>query len=370
VSDLYADSVLYHLKPLQQLLEDDTVSEVLVNGPRQVYVERGGRLESTEVVFEGAEELLAACVNLAQYNHKRLDPESPRFDGRLPDGSRVHVVMPPVTTSVHLAIRKFQDKRFGLKDLIGLGFLTEDAARFLKVATLMQRNLLVSGGTSSGKTTLLNALSGFLGDDERIVLLEDSPELQLRNKHVVSLATRPADQHGRGEITMRELLHSTLRLRPDRILVGEVRGPEALDLLNALNSGHGGTMTSLHANSPTQALAKLETLCLFSGEEIPPRAIRTSIASAVDIVLQCSRLRDGSRRITAISEVRSTLDGDGNYVVTPLFTLHAQGLDAFGKLIGRLQGCGNLPSFHEEARAKGWFVKPIAYGVMQEPGEP
>ncbi len=366
MSDLYADSVLFHLRPIQALIEDDSVSEILVNGPDQVYVERQGRLQQVDVRFHGDDELLAACINLAQYSAKRLDSDNPRFDGRLPDGSRVHVVTPPITTSVHLAIRKFQDKRFGLKDLIGLGFLTEDAARFLKVATLMQRNVVVSGGTSSGKTTLLNVMSGFLDDHERIVLLEDSPELQLRNKHVVSLATRPADQHGEGAITMRELLHSTLRLRPDRILVGEVRGPEALDLLNALNSGHGGTMTSLHANSPTQALAKLETLCLFAGEEIPPRAIRTSIASAVDIVLQCSRIQDGSRRVTAISEVRSTLDGDGNYVVTPLFTLHTQGLDAFGKLIGRLQGSGNLPSFHEEAKAKGWFVKPIAYGVLEE----
>ena len=364
MSDLYVNSVLFHLEPIRALLEDERISEVLVNGADEIWAERDGKLiHVKKLAFPGEEELYAACVNLAQYNQKRLDEESPRVDGLLPDGSRIHIVIPPITERIHLAIRKFQSKTFGLKDLISLNFLTEDAARFLKVATLMQKNIIVSGGTSSGKTTLLNVLSSFLGDEERIVLLEDSSELQLRNRHVVAMATRPPDLHGRGEVTMRDLLHSTLRLRPDRILVGEVRGSEALDLLNALNSGHGGTMTSLHANTPSQALAKLETLCLFAGEDVPARGIRTAIASAVDVVVQCTRLRDGTRRITSIAEVASILDQHGNYQVTELFRLHAGGLDAFGKIIGRLQGCGVLPSFYEDAMARGWVIKKVAFDV-------
>lgn len=366
MSGLYENSALYHLEPIRALLDDPNVSEVLINGPDEVWVEKQGRLQLAKgVQFGGHDELEAACINLAQYNQKRLDEDNPRCDGRLPDGSRIHIVLPPISERVHLAIRKFQQRSFGLKELIGANFLTEDAARFLKIATLAHKNIVVSGGTSSGKTTLLNVLSAFLGEDERIVLLEDSPELQLQNRHVVSLATRPPDVHGRGEVTMRDLLHSTLRLRPDRILVGEVRGPEALDLLNALNSGHGGTMTSLHANSPRQALGKLETLCLFAGDDIPPAAIRTSIANAVQVVVQCSRLSDGSRRITRISEVRETVDAAGNYVVTDLFALQAGGLDAFGKLIGRLRPCGVLPSFYDEAVQRGWRMKKVAFGVTE-----
>ena len=366
MSDFYENSALYHLEPIRALLDDPSVSEVLINGPHEVWIEKKGQLVLAKgVEFAGDEELEAACINLAQYNQKRLDEDNPRCDGRLPDGSRIHIVLPPISERVHLAIRKFQQKSFGLKELIALNFLTEDAARFLKVCTLAHKNVVVSGGTSSGKTTLLNVLSAFLGENERIVLLEDSPELQLKNRHVVSLATRPADQHGRGEVTMRDLLHSTLRLRPDRILVGEVRGAEALDLLNALNSGHGGTMTSLHANSPRQALGKLETLCLFAGEDVPAAAIRTSIANAVQVVVQCARLNDGSRRVTRISEVRETVDSGGNYVVTDLFVLQAGGLDAFGKIIGRLQPCGVLPSFYDEAVRRGWRMKKVAFGVTE-----
>ena len=263
---LYENTVTYYLRPILPLLEDPTITEVLVNGPDEIFVEVRGRLERVEdCSFSGLEELQAACTNIAQYSNKVFDPEHPRFDGRLPDGSRVHCIGPPVAPFLALAIRKFTRSNMGPKELVELGSLTAEAMAFLRSAILMKRNLLVSGGTGSGKTTLLTVLAQYIPPGERIVIMEDTTELNIDKPHVVQLEARLPDKHGRGEVTIRHLLHSTLRLRPDRIIVGEVRGGEALDLLNTLNSGHGGTMTTLHANSAMSALSKLETLVLFAG---------------------------------------------------------------------------------------------------------
>jgi len=360
VSSLFDNTVKYHLHPILELLDDPSITEVLINGPDRVYIERQGQLHRVDTGFSGEDELRAACINVAQYSGKIFDPENPRFDGRLPDGSRVHVIGPPVARFLAVAIRKFARSKLGPNDLVRMGSLSAGAVSFLRSAILMKRNLVVSGGTGSGKTTLLTVLSHFIPENERIVIMEDTGELQIDKPHVVQLEAHAPDDHGRGEVTIRDLLHSTLRLRPDRIIVGEVRGGEALDLLNTLNSGHGGTMTTLHANSALGALAKLETLVLFAGEDMPIRAIRGQVAGAVDLVLQISRFADGSRRVEQIAEVDGGLDEHGNYRTNTLFRFQGQGLRK-GRIQGGMVPTKNLPSFFENARSKGvpmehrWF---------------
>ena len=364
MSELFQNTLAYHFGPVASLFEDPEVSEILINGPKQIYCERGGRLEACpELAFEDEMELMAACTNIAQYTGNVLSPSRPRIDGRLPDGARVHIVIPPLAPSVSLAIRRFQTKHMEMDDLIEQGALSHGAAHFLKVAVAMKRSILVSGGTGSGKTTFLNALSGFVPHQERIISIEDVRELQLQQTHVVRLQTRAPDAQGRGEVSPRDLLESCLRMRPDRILIGEVRGGEALDLLNALNSGHGGTMCSLHANSATHALSKLETLVLFAGEELPQRAIRSQIANAVDMVVQMSRLRDGSRRLVEIVELDSSLDAAGNYQTTPLFQLYIEAVPDSQKLACRLESTKTLPSFFDAALAQGFDLTPDDFGL-------
>lgn len=354
MSDVYANFLAYHLKPIADLLEDPEITEVLVNGADRIFVEREGRLEPCPNHRFGSEaELMAACINLSQISGKVLDETHPSMDGSMPDGSRVHIVVPPLSTSVHIAIRKFSEITYGVQDLIARKALNPRAARLLDIAVNLKQNILVSGGTGSGKTTLLNALTGFINPAERLIVLEDVRELKLLQPHVVSLLVRPPDKQGRGKVTTRELLMSALRMRPDRILVGEVRGGEALDLLNALNSGHGGTMASLHANSPHQALTKLETLCLFSGADLPLKAIRMEICNAVHLVVQISRLVDGSRRITDISEVHPQLDDIGGYRTTPIYQLKLRGKNDADQLVGELEPTGSIPTFIDKAVAQG-----------------
>jgi len=362
VSGLYENTVNYHLRPILSLLDDDSITEVLVNGPAEIYVEVRGRLEKVEdICFSGEDELRAACINIAQYSNKVFDHHNPRFDGRLPDGSRVHVIGPPVAPFLAMAIRKFARAKMSPKDLVEMGTLSPEATVFLRAAILMKRNLLVSGGTGSGKTTLLTVLAHYIPNDERIVVMEDTAELMIDKPHVVQLEARLPDERDRGLVTIRDLLHSTLRLRPDRIIVGEVRGGEALDLLNTLNSGHGGTMTTLHANSAMSALAKLETLVLFAGEDLPIRAIRGQVADAVDLVLQVARFPDGTRRVEQVAEVLGGLDEHGNYRINTLFAYKGRGRKG-DRLLGGLVPTGNLPTFFDHAINKGvkiekrWFV--------------
>ncbi len=305
--DALAQAVVHELTglgPLEPLLEDATVSEIMVNGPGNVYVERRGRLTRTEVVFDDDAHLRRIIERILAPLGRRADESSPLCDGRLADGSRVNVILPPL--AVHgptLTIRKFARQPLTVADLVRLGTLTPQTAAFLRAAVVGRLNILVSGGTGSGKTTTLNALSSFIPDGERILTIEDAAELQLQQAHVVTLESRPPNLEGRGEITIRQLVRNALRMRPDRIILGEVRGGEALDLLMALNTGHDGSLSTAHANGPRDALARLETMTLMAGTELPLRAVREQIASAVSLVLHQERARDGSRRVTHISEI-------------------------------------------------------------------
>ncbi len=370
MSELFANTVLYHLGPITELLQDPEVTEVMINGPGEVYAERAGFVEfQDELWFEDEDALMAACVNIAQFSGKILDARNPQMDARLPDGSRVHVVIPPIATVITVAIRKFARRELAMDDLIRYGTLTDSAANLLRVAVQMKRNLVVSGGTGSGKTTLLNVLAHFFDDHERIVVLEDTRELKLPKPHLVQLEARAPDEFDRGEVTIRDLLHSALRLRPDRILVGEVRGGEALDLLNALNSGHGGTMSTLHANTPLGALAKLETLVLFAGEDLPARAVRSQICNAVDMVVQVNRFKDGSRRVSQVAELLPSLDEHGHYEMNVLYRFQVHRTELVNKvqrIVGELEPTGHLPSFFDEASARGYPLYEVDFEVADD----
>jgi pilus assembly protein CpaF len=300
------------LGPLEPLLSDPLVDEVMVNGPSEVYVERRGRLERTGVAFASEGELMHAIERILAPLGRRVDEASPLCDARLPDGSRVHVVIPPLSLSGPcLTIRRFRREGFSLRDLVARGTLTGELAEFLAMCVAARASILVSGGTGSGKTTTLNALSGAIPGEERIVTIEDAAELRLRQRHVVRLESRPASLEGRGEVTIRALVRNALRMRPDRIVVGEVRGAEALDMLQALNTGHDGSMTTVHANSPADALRRVETLALMAGVGLPHGAVREQVTSALDVVVHQARLPDGARVIESVTEVVQTAGGTG-----------------------------------------------------------
>ena len=317
-NDFYWNSLKNFLAPIWQYIVDDSVSEIMINGPDEIYIERSGRLHRTQNCFSTTE-LRAAVLNIAQYVGRRVDEQVPYLDARLPDGSRVSILLPPCSRKgISIAIRKFAKEALTLEKLIDFGSLSPAMLCYLKAAVALKKNIVVSGGTSSGKTSLLNVVSGLIPDDQRIITIEDSAELQLRQEHVLPMETKPPDKKGRGQITIRDLVKTSLRMRPDRIVVGEVRGGEALDLLQAMNTGHSGSMATVHASSPPQALTRLETLALFSGLDIPIRALREQVSSAVDIVLQTSRLPDSSRKVTHISEV-GALTEHGEYRVKDIF---------------------------------------------------
>jgi pilus assembly protein CpaF len=301
------------LGPLEPLLSDPSVDEVMVNGPEAVYVERRGQLERTAVSFTGEAELLHAIERILAPLGRRVDEASPLCDARLPDGSRVHAVIPPLSLSGPcLTIRRFRREGFGLRDLVARGTLEPDLAEFLALCVAAKAALLVSGGTGAGKTTTLNALSGAIPGEERIVTIEDAAELRLRQRHVVRLEARPPGLDGRGEVTIRALVRNALRMRPDRIVVGEVRGPEALDMLQALNTGHDGSLTTVHANSPEDALRRVETLALMAGVGLPHAAVREQVASAIDVVVHQTRLADGARVVERVTEVVRAAGGTGS----------------------------------------------------------
>jgi pilus assembly protein CpaF len=346
--DIYKRSLAFFLKPISTFLDDASVSEIMVNGTDTIYIERGGVIELTDARFPTQDHLMAAVKNVAQYTGKRIASDTSRFDSRLPDGSRVHVVLPPSSgKKIVVAIRKFSRRKLSLERLLELGSLTEEAKEFLELAVALAKNILASGGTSSGKTSLLNALSGAIPGKERIIVLEDSSELQLSQEHVLYFEAQSADRYGKGAVTIRDLFHSSLRLRPDRIVIGEIRGGEALDMIQAMTSGHSGSMSTLHANNPRDALNRLETMALMSGIEIPLFALRSQVASAVDVIVQACRMPDGSRRVTHISEVMP-LSEAGKYEVQDLFVYQAQQQNSGPPGHGRLQWMGTRCSFAAE----------------------
>jgi len=317
--EIFGSALEYFLQPIGELLADESVREIMINGIGQIFIERKGAIERSEVVFEDDEQLMAAVRNIAQFAGHYIRPNTSRFDARLPQGHRVHVVLPPVCRQgISVTIRKHTKSAFGLDELVKLGSINEESKEFLRVCMEREKNMVISGGTGTGKTTFINALSALIPRTERIITIEDAAELQLDQEHVVSLEARAPDRKGEGAVTIRDLLHSSLRMRPDRIIVGECRGGEALDLLQAMNTGHGGSMSTLHANSPIESLRRLETLALFSGEEIPLRFLRAQVASAIDIVVQLQRLRN-KRAVQSIAQVMP-LTADGEYEVREIFT--------------------------------------------------
>lgn len=351
---LPARSIRFLLAPVVSLLDDPSVSEIMINGAHDIRVERKGKITRTDLRFASEERLLAAARNLAQYVGKRITPDIARFDARLPDGSRVHVVLPPASRQgVCVAIRKFQQSRMTFDALVEMGAISPEAREFIELCVLTEKNLIVAGGTGTGKTSLLNVMSSLIQEDHRILVLEDTSELALRQDHVLYFETKPPDRHGRGAVSIRDLFHSSLRMRPDRIVVGECRGGEALDLLQAMTSGHGGSMTTLHANSPADALNRLETMALMSGIEMPLLALRGQVASAIDVIFQLGRFHDGSRKVLEIAEVRG-LDDQGRYDTRSLYSFVFAGKDGEGHAVGQLERTGTQPTFGAEVRQKGY----------------
>jgi pilus assembly protein CpaF len=347
--------------PLEPLLRDDTITEIMVNGPKKVYIERNGKIERTNVVFEDDEHLMRIIERIVAPLGRRVDESMPYVDARLPDGSRVNIVIPPISLiGPVVTIRKFYRTPLTVEDLIRLGSATPEVMEFLKACVQAKINIVVSGGTGSGKTTLLNILSGFIPEGERIITIENAAELQLRQEHVVTLETRPPNIEGKGEITMRDLVINALRMRPDRIIVGECRGGEAFDMLQAMNTGHEGSMTTIHANSPRDALARLENMVLMAGTDLPHRAIREQIAMAIDLIVQTARMRDGSRKIVSLTEIQG-LEGEV-ITTTELFKFEHYGMEG-GKIVGRLVPTGIRPRFIDRLEEAGIRLPPSIFGI-------
>jgi pilus assembly protein CpaF len=336
--------------PLEPLLARDDIADIMVNGSQRCYIEVGGKVKLTNVRFRDDAHLMNVCQRIVSQVGRRVDESSPICDARLPDGSRVNVIAPPLAIDgAALTIRKFKKDKLTLQQLVKYGSISPDGAEVLRILGRVRANVLISGGTGSGKTTLLNCLTGFIERDERVITCEDSAELQLQQPHVVRLETRPPNLEGEGEITMRDLVKNCLRMRPERIIVGEVRGPEAFDLLQAMNTGHDGSMGTLHANSPREALSRIESMITMGGYSLPSRTIREMVCSSIDVIVQAARLRDGSRRITHITEV---LGMEGDVIVTQdIFLYDILGEDSNGMLRGRHRSTGiTKPNFAERAR--------------------
>lgn len=349
-ADIFSVTIKRFLAPVARFLEDPSVSEVMINNPDEIYVEKNGKLVKTDARFESEEAFMAAVNNILQFTGKRLTGEQPLQDSRLPDGSRVHVILSPLSRhGTCMTIRKFAKVMFDADHLVELGSWTRQAMEYLRLCVLGEKNLLVSGGTSSGKTCLLNVLSTFIHGHQRIVVIEDSAELALQQDHLISLESRGPDRYGRGEVTIRDLFRSSLRLRPDRIIIGECRGGEALEIIQAMTSGHAGSMSTLHANSPLDALNRLETLCMMSKVDLPLYALRSQVTSAIDVVVQMTRFPDGRRSVTGIAEVLP-LDRDGRYAVRDVF-LYRLGEDP-GSDVGELIWTGAKSQFGNEPKMR------------------
>jgi pilus assembly protein CpaF len=338
--------------PISRFLKDETVTEIMVNNHREIYIERGGRIFPTEVQFASEAHLRRILDKIVAQVGRRVDESSAMVDARLPDGSRVNAIIPPLSLNgPAMTIRKFAQRRLEMRDLVGLGTISEEMGEFLGLCVRARLNVLVTGGTGSGKTTLLNVLSGFIPADERIVTIEDAAELKLDQRHWLRLESRPANVEGAGLVSIRDLLRNALRMRPDRIVVGEVRGPEALDMLQAMNTGHDGSLSTVHCNSPRDAVSRIETMVLMAGFDLPVRAIREQVASALNLIVHTERLHDGSRKVVRITEVQR-MEGD-QVTLQDLFTFSVHGTTANGSIDGALESTGLHPTFKEDFHRRG-----------------
>jgi pilus assembly protein CpaF len=347
--------------PLERLLPDQTISEIMVNGPHEIWIERRGLLSRIPLRFSDESHLRRIITKMVGQVGRRIDESSPMVEARLPDGSRIHAIIPPLSLSGPLlTIRKFARNRFALDELIEIGTLSPEAAVLLSAGIKADLNMLISGGTGTGKTTLLNALSGSVPGGDRVITIEDAAELQLSQEHVLRLEARPKNIEGEGEITIRDLVRNALRMRPDRIIVGEVRGPEALDMLQAMNTGHEGSLSTIHANSTRDALSRLETMVLMAGYDLPVKAIRSHVSSALDVIVQLERLDDGTRRVTAIAEVQR-MEGD-TITLQNLFEFHVERVEADRTVVGRLLPTGIRPSFFQKFARHGIELPPDLFG--------
>ena len=351
---------LLGLGPLEPLLQNDSITEIMVNGPKQIFIEQKGKLKLSDVRFYDNTHLMNIIERILTPLGRRVDESSPLVDARLADGSRVNIIIPPLSlVGPTVTIRKFSKKALSIEDLILFGTLSEDMAMFLDACVKARLNILVSGGTGSGKTTTLNVLSSFIPHTDRIVTIEDAAELRLQQTHVVTLESRPANLEGNGAITIRDLVRNSLRMRPDRIIVGEVRSGEALDMLQAMNTGHDGSLTTAHANTPRDVVSRLETMVLMAGMELPVRAVRTQISSAIDLIIQQSRIRDGSRKITYITEVQG-MEGD-TIVLQDLFRYVQEEIDEYGKSVGHFESLGLMPNFMDKFKMNGVELPPTFF---------
>ncbi|MCC0079615.1 MAG: CpaF family protein [Rhodobacter sp.] len=360
--DLYFE--VRGLGPLEPLLKDDTVNDILVNGPNRVFIERDGRLELTDVTFKDERHLLRIIDKIVSAVGRRVDESNPYVDARLADGSRFNAMVPPVAVDGSLvSIRKFKKEKLGINDLVNFGAFSEEMAMYLEAAVATRLNVIVSGGTGSGKTTTLNALSSFIDNSERILTIEDTAELQLQQVHVGRMESRPANVEGKGAVTQRDCLRNALRMRPDRIIVGETRGEEVIDMLQAMNTGHDGSMTTIHANSARDGISRLENMVAMAGIEMPLKAVRSQIASAVNLIVQASRLQDGSRRMVSITEVTG-MEGD---IITmqEVFRFERTGLEPNGKIIGHFTGSGIRSHYSERFRRWGYDLPSSIYDAVK-----
>jgi pilus assembly protein CpaF len=350
--------------PMQPLLEDDTITEIMVNGYKNIYIERGGKIFRVPITFEDDDHVMRIIERIVAPLGRRVDESSPYVDARLPDGSRVNAVIPPVSlVGPVLTIRKFSKNPIQMEKLMEFGTITPEAVAFLKACVEGKVNIIISGGTGTGKTTLLNILSGYIPADERIITIENAAELQLRQEHVVTLESRPANIEGKGEITIRHLVVNALRMRPDRIVVGEIRDEAALDMLQAMNTGHDGSMTTAHSNSPRDTISRIETMVLMAGMELPVRAIREQISAALELVVHQERMRDGSRKVVNITEVAG-MEGDV-VTMTDIFAFEQTGIEN-GKIMGRLRPTGLRPHFMDKLEGAGIYLPPSIFGVGEK----
>ncbi len=364
--EVFAETLLQFFAPIRPFLEDPTVSDVMINGPHEIYVERRGRIERTDARFESREALEAALRNAAQFAGKHVDAERPILEGRLPDGSRIEAVLPPAAPEGPcVAIRRFFRETLTVDRLIQLGSLTQDAASALHAIVASKLNVVVAGGTGSGKTSMLNALASYVPAGERVVVIEDSRELQLQREHVVQLEARPPDPKGRGAVEIRDLFRATLRLRPDRIVVGEIRGGEALDLIQAMTSGHGGCLTTLHATYPRDTLTRLETMAMMSDVQMPLVAIRLQIASAIQFIVQTARVQDGTRKVTHISEVQGYDVATSTYLVHDVFLRRYEGIGRRGEVQSELVPTGEMPATLPILHEHGFDLPPSVHAASR-----